>query len=44
VVRKRKPTFEELIQMNRKQIVEDKKQMSKIEEKIEKRMNDSLNR
>lgn len=44
MARKKKLSFEELIQLNRKQIVEDKKQLSEIEEKIEKRMNDSLNR
>ncbi|MYL33272.1 FbpB family small basic protein [Pontibacillus yanchengensis] len=42
--RKKKPSFEDLIKLNRKAIIEDEKLMGKIEEKIEKRMNDTLNR
>ncbi|MCD5322797.1 MULTISPECIES: FbpB family small basic protein [Pontibacillus] len=42
--RKKKPTFEELIQENRRKIIEDEHLMNQIEERIEKRMNDTLNR
>ncbi|MFC0524996.1 FbpB family small basic protein [Pontibacillus salicampi] len=42
--RKKKPTFEELIQLNRQAIIEDEDLINQIEEKIDQRMNDTLNR
>ncbi|KGX92051.1 hypothetical protein N781_03285 [Pontibacillus halophilus JSM 076056 = DSM 19796] len=44
MARKRKPTFEELINMNRKEMSKDQELLDKIDQKIEKRMNDSLTR
>lgn len=40
--RKRKLSFDELIKQNRQEILKDKKELDKIEERIDKRINDSL--
>ncbi|WP_369413911.1 FbpB family small basic protein [Aquibacillus saliphilus] len=41
---RKKPNFEELVQQNKTQILKDRHLMNEIDEKIEKRLNDSFKR
>ncbi|MRH42605.1 FbpB family small basic protein [Aquibacillus halophilus] len=41
---RKKPNFEELVQQNKQQILEDRNLLNAIDEKIEKRLTDSFKR